>query len=38
VRLSNHINNLYYLAIETSFLEHQTKFDSLITNYIERNL
>lgn len=38
VRLSNHIHNLYYLAIETSFLEHQTKFDSLITNYVERNL
>ena len=38
VRLSNHIDNLYYLPIETSFLEHQTKFDTLITDYVEDSL
>jgi len=38
VRLSNRIENLYYLPIETTFLENQLKFDALITNYVEASL
>ncbi|WKD84753.1 Tetraacyldisaccharide 4'-kinase [Polaribacter huanghezhanensis] len=38
VRLSNQLENLYYLPIQTSFLDDQEKFDSLITNYVEESL
>lgn len=38
VRLSNRIENLYYLPIETTFLEHQSKFDAQITNYVKASL
>jgi tetraacyldisaccharide 4'-kinase len=38
VRLSNRIDNLYYLPIETTFLENQSKFDALITNYVQGSL
>jgi len=38
VRLSDGIENLYYLPIESSFLEHQEKFDALIQNYVQESL
>tara|TARA_R110002124_G_scaffold79875_3_gene211960 strand:+ start:7759 stop:8778 length:1020 start_codon:yes stop_codon:yes gene_type:complete len=38
VRLSNQLENLYYLPIQTKFLEDQEEFDSLITNYIKASL
>jgi tetraacyldisaccharide 4'-kinase len=38
VRLSGQIENLYYLPMETILLEHQTKFDALITNYVKESL
>jgi len=38
VRLSNQLENLYYLPIQTKFLEDQEKFNLLITNYVKENL
>jgi tetraacyldisaccharide 4'-kinase len=38
VRLSNQLENLYYLPIQTDFSEDQEKFDSLITDYVEESL
>ncbi len=38
VRLSDHIENVYYLAIETSFVAKQQEFDSLINNYVSNSL
>ena len=38
VRLSDKIENLYYLEIETSFGNQQQEFDDLITNYVTSNL
>jgi len=34
VRLSGTLTNVYYLAIETSFINGQKEFDSLIVNYV----
>ena len=38
VRLFNDIDNLFYLPIETSFLEEQAAFDTLITSYLKASL
>ena len=38
VRLSGKLDNLYYLAIETSFINRQEEFDGLITNYVKSSL
>ena len=38
VRLSNNLENLYYLAIETSFVNQQKEFDDLITDYVAESL
>lgn len=38
VRLSDEIENLYYLEIETNFGNQQQEFDDLITNYVKTNL
>jgi len=38
VRLSDKLDNVYYLAIETSFVNRQQEFDDLITNYVESTL
>jgi len=38
VRLSNQLENLYYLQIQTQFLEDQEKFDFLITDYVKGSL
>ena len=38
VRLFNDIDNLFYLPIETSFLEEQAAFDTLITSYLKVSL
>ena len=35
VRLSDKLDNVYYLAIETSFINRQEEFDGLITNYVK---
>ncbi|CAL2085574.1 tetraacyldisaccharide 4'-kinase [Tenacibaculum sp. 190524A02b] len=36
VRLENKIDNLYYLSIESVFLEKQNEFNSLINSYVNR--
>ena len=38
VRLSDSIDELYYLEIETKFINKQNEFDSLITNYVKTAL
>ncbi|MBL4643923.1 MAG: tetraacyldisaccharide 4'-kinase [Flavobacteriaceae bacterium] len=38
VRLSDIVPNVYYLAIETSFINGQKEFDSLIVNYVSSAL
>ena len=38
VRLSDTLDNVYYLAIETSFINRQQEFDDLITNYVQSAL
>ena len=38
VRLSDKLENVYYLSIETSFINKQQQFDDLITNYVNSNL
>ena len=38
VRLENSMENLYYLAIQTSFGKQQDAFDTLINEYVERSL
>ena len=38
VRLSDTLNDVYYLAIETSFVNGQQEFDSLIVNYVNSAL
>ncbi|WP_347173978.1 tetraacyldisaccharide 4'-kinase [Polaribacter uvawellassae] len=38
VRLFNQLENLYYLPIQTQFLEGQEKFNLLITDYIKESL
>jgi tetraacyldisaccharide 4'-kinase len=38
VRLSDQIENLYYLEIETNFGNQQQEFDDLITNYVKKDL
>jgi len=37
VRIFDSLENLYYLAIETTFNNHQKDFDKLILNYVEKN-
>ncbi len=37
VRIFESLNGLYYLAIETTFINHQKDFDTLILNYVEEN-
>ncbi len=37
VRIFGCLNMLYYLAIETTFINHQKDFDTLILNYVEEN-
>ncbi len=37
VRIFGGLNNLYYLSIETRFINHQKDFDSLILNYVEQS-
>ncbi len=37
VRIFESLNVLYYLAIETTFINHQKDFDTLILNYVEEN-
>ena len=36
VRLENKIDNLYYLSIESVFLERENEFNSLINSYVNR--
>ena len=38
VRLSDKIDNLFYLAIETNFINRQEEFDNLIVNYVSSAL
>lgn len=38
VRLENQLTNLYYLPIETTFVDGQSEFDSLILNYVNTSL
>ncbi len=38
VRLSDTLNNVYYLAIETNFIKGQEEFDSLIEDYVNSAL
>lgn len=38
VRLSDTLTNVYYLAIETSFINSQEEFDSLIVDYVNSAL
>jgi tetraacyldisaccharide 4'-kinase len=38
VRLSNSIEELHYLEIETKFINQQNEFDRLITNYVKSTL
>lgn len=38
VRLSDKIDNLFYLAIETNFVNRQKEFDDLIVNYVNSTL
>jgi tetraacyldisaccharide 4'-kinase len=38
VRLSNAIEKLHYLEIETKLINQQNEFDHLITNYVESTL
>jgi tetraacyldisaccharide 4'-kinase len=38
VRLSDKIDNLFYLAIETSFVNRQEEFNNLIVNYVNSAL
>ncbi len=37
VRIFSSLDNLYYLAIETTFINHQKDFDKLILNYVGEN-
>ena len=37
VRIFGGLNNLYYLGIETQFINHQKDFDSLILKYVEQS-
>jgi len=37
VRIFESLENLYYLAIETTFINHQKDFDKLILDYVEKN-
>jgi len=38
VRLSDTLTNVYYLAIETSFIEGQQEFDKMIVDYVNSDL
>lgn len=38
VRLSDSLDNLYYLGIETSIVKGQKEFDGLLTDYVAANL
>ena len=38
VRLSNNLDNLYYLGIETSMVNDQKEFDGLLTDYVSASL
>ena len=38
VRLENRLTNLYYLPIETAFVERQSEFDSLVLSYVNNAL
>lgn len=37
VRIFESLENLYFLAIETAFINHQKDFDKLIIDYVEKN-
>ena len=38
VRLDNQLTNMYYLAIETNFINRQNEFDNLILAYVDSEL
>lgn len=38
VRLSNKVDELFYIEIETKFINEQNQFDSLITDYVKLSL
>lgn len=37
VRIFERLDNLYYLSIQTNFINHQTDFDTLILDYVGEN-
>lgn len=37
VRIFDRLKNLHYIAIKTSFLNHKTDFDNLISKYVEQS-
>ncbi len=37
VRIFASLENIYYLAIETEFINHQKDFDTIILDYVEKN-